>query len=105
MNDLHAMLLAGSYDAQPVIGGPFQFQNKTFTGTFSEADEKLLMELAGYLDEADMICVAPIDQFALKGVPLPNTGDQLVFGIDTYAIKGRKVDLSAVVLVLKKIST
>lgn len=101
MNDLHAMLLSGSYDAQAVIGQPFDFQNRTFTGTFSQADEKLLMELAGYLDEADLICVAPIDQF---GTTLPKKDDQLVFGLDTYSIRGRKVDLSSVVLVLKKIS-
>jgi hypothetical protein len=101
MNDLHEMLLAGSHDAQAVIGQDFSFQNRTFTGVFSQADEKLLMELAGYLDEADMICVAPIDQF--EGA-LPPEGGQLVFGVDTYSIRGRKVDQSSVVLVLKKIS-
>ena len=102
MNDLHAMLLAASHDAQAVIGEAFTFQNRPFTGTFSQADEKLLMELAGYLDEADMICVAPIDQF---GILLPDTGDQLIRGFDTYSVRGRKIDQSALVLVLKKIST
>jgi hypothetical protein len=104
MNALHTMLAAGFIQAEPVLGETFTYLTNTFIGFFTPADEKLLMEIMGYLDESDTICVVSTAQFTSPPAP-PEVKTTLVRNGDTYSIRGIKSDLSAYILALKKIST
>ena len=97
------MLAGGFIQAEPVLGEPFVYLGNPFTGFFTPADEKLLLEIVGYLDDCDTICVVSTAQFASPPAP-PTVKTQLVRNGLTYTIRGVKSDLSAYILALKKIS-
>lgn len=102
-NQLHTMLSAGFAQAAQVMGETFTYNAVSYLGIFTQVDEKLLMEIVGYLDEADAICVTDVNQYASGAAPAV-TGTITRFG-ETYMIRGVKQDASAFVLVLKKISS
>lgn len=99
------MLAAGFVQAEAVLGEPFQLGNPaagtTYTGFFSAADEKINLELAGYVDQIDTICVAGLAQFTS---PVPQVKTQLVRNGFIYTIRTLRVDFSAYVLGLQMIT-
>jgi hypothetical protein len=96
------MLQSAFHDAEPFLAEPFTFQGKNYSGVFSAVDEKSVMELGGFADEADMICVSSRDQWT----QLPKTEEQITRGrFGTFAIRGLKIDWSSVMMALKKVST
>lgn len=103
-NQLHAMLSAGFIQASPVIGEAFVYLANNYTGFFSPADERLLVEIVGYIDESDTICVVSVDQFVALGASVPTVKTAIARNGDTYSIRGIKTDQSAYLLALKKIS-
>jgi hypothetical protein len=103
MNSLQTMLAAGFVQAEPVLGETFTYLGNSFTGFFSPVDEKLLLEIVGYLDDCDTICVVNTAQFTSPPAP-PVVKTQMVYNGNTYTIRGVKVDMAAYILTLKKIS-
>lgn len=101
-NQLHTFLSAGFNQSAPVIGEAFTYNAVSYLGVFTQVDEKLLMEIVGYIDEADAICVTDVNQYAPGAAPQV-TGMLTRYG-GTYVIRGVKQDASAYVLILKKIS-
>lgn len=102
-NLLHAFLHAGNEQARPVLGSGFKFGSQAdLVGTFAQADEKLQMELVGYLDEIDLILVA--DTAIFDSGNEPQVKDLMTYAGAIYQIKSRKSDQSAYVLGLQKLS-
>ncbi len=100
MNALHTMLAAGFVQATPVLGESVTIGNITAIGFFSQADEKLIMEIVGYLDECDTICVLNVADWTAD---IPQVKETFVHNETLYSIRGKKTDLSAYVLALKMI--
>ena len=76
---------------------------KTVTAFVTQSDDKIAMELVGYLDTCDLIAVVSTVQFAPRAEP-QELMKVIRFGV-TYEIRAIKRDQSAYVLGLKKIST
>lgn len=101
MNALHTALQAAFYQANPIIGttatigavGPVDI-------IISPIDEKIAMEMEGYLSDAEWIGVVSTSDFTSP--PVENTQ---VTGPDgaNYLIRGIKTDPSSYTLALKKI--
>lgn len=103
-NLLHTFLRQGFVQAIPYLGEEFTLLGAGYTGFFSPADDRLLMEIVGYLDEADLICVVSLDQFEALATPAPQVKDQILREDGIYSVRGVKTDQSSYTLVLKRIS-
>ena len=102
MNALHTALQAAFYQANPVIGSTATIGNVANVAIIvSAVDERIVMEMEGYLSDADYVGVVSTSDFS--NVPVENTQ---VTGPDgsTYTIRAVKSDPSAYLLALKKIS-
>lgn len=103
-NLLHQFLAAGFVQATPYIGEDFVLNGDDYVGFFSAADDRLLMEVVGYLDTCDMICVTSVAQFVALGTPPPQEKDQITRPDGIYSVRGVKSDQSSYTLTLKRIS-
>ena len=97
-NFLHTFLLDGFTQAQDYLGESFTLAGVTTTGFFSQASQELSMELTGFMDECDLMCVAKVTAFATK----PPENSTLTYGGATYKLRGIKTDQSAYVFGFKK---
>lgn len=103
-NALHTMLAAANIQARPVLGDLFDFGNQTgLTGFFSVADEQTAFQAGGTLDQIDHIIVVAVDQFTAGNFPTANAKLTLADGV--FVIRTLKIDASAYMLGLKKVST
>lgn len=103
-NLLHVFLRQGFVQSIPYLGEDFVLLGADYTGFFSQADDRLLMEVVGYLDESDTLCVVSLDQFEALGTPAPQVKDQIIRTDGIYSVRGVKTDQSSYTLVLKRIS-
>ena len=103
-NLLHTFLASGFVQSEPYLGEPFVYQGDTYTGFFSQANDQLIMQVMGYLDEADTICVVSVAQFASLVALAPQENTQINRDGGVYSIRGVKTDFSSYTLLLRRIS-
>lgn len=101
-NLLHLFLAAGFVQATPYLGEDVTIGSVTATGFVTPADERLVMEITGYLDEVDFIVTLNVVDW---GSDIPEVNDKFTLYGGTVVIRGIKTDQSAYLLTVKKIST
>lgn len=103
LNALHAFLIAGNVQAQPVVGTVMTINGATYPCIVSQVDERITMEMEGYLSDADWIAV--VSRGDMGSLPVENTQVTIPDnsgGTDTYLTRGVKSDLSSYTFALKK---
>ena len=101
LNALHTMLQSCFYQSQPVLGSSLTIAGNTVDAIVSSVDERIQIEMEGYLSDADFIAVVSTADFTSP--PIENTQVASLTG-DNYLVRGVKTDPSAFILALKKIS-
>ena len=102
LNALHTMLQAGFVQAQDVMGSSAVIGSAGSVPIIvSAVDEKIAMEMEGYISDANFIGVVSTADF--PSAPVENTNVTAQDG-SMYLIRGIKSDPSSYVLALKKIS-
>ncbi len=100
-NILHTFLAAGFQQAKPILGESVTIGSVTGIAFVTPADEKLTMDLTGYLDELDFILVLSISEWVAD---MPEVKDTFTIYGATVSIRTVKTDQSSLVLGVKKIS-
>lgn len=100
-NLLHTFLRAGFVQSEAYLGETVTIGSVTATAFVSPADEKLTMDLTGYLDELDFILVLNVADWTAD---IPEVKDTFTIYGATVSIRTIKTDQSALVLGVKKIS-
>ena len=100
LNPLHAFLASGFQQALPVMGSTATIGGVLVDIIISAIDEKISMEMEGYLSDADFIGVCSSAAFTsppLENAPVTQNGDN-------YLVRAVKSDPSSYVLMMKKVS-
>lgn len=102
MSYLHEFLATGFDDSIDVFENhPITLGSVTTTGFFAPVDERLSMELTGFLDYIDLSVT--VKRSAFPSLPAMNA--EIPFNGATYRLRFMKPDESAIVLGFKKVST
>lgn len=99
-NELHQFLHQGFVDSEPVLGETITVGSVTCTAFVTPADERLSMELTGFIDMIDLAATVKVSDFASK----PAINLDFTYNGATYRLRSIKEDQSAYVLGFKKIS-
>lgn len=101
-NLLHIFLAAGFVQATPYLGEDVTIGTVTATAFVTPADEKLNMEITGYLDEIDYLLTLNVADWVAD---IPAVKDTFQLHGATVSIRSVKTDESSYLLGVKKIST
>lgn len=102
MSYLHEFLDQGFQDSIDVFENhQITLGSVTTTGFFSPVDERLSLELTGFLDLIDLTVTVQRSAFPT----LPTINGQITYAGATYRLRWMKPDESAIILGFKKIST
>lgn len=87
--------------ATPYLGEDVTIGSVTATAFVTPSDEKLAMELTGYMDELDYILTLNVADWVSD---IPEVKDTFMLHGDTVSIRGMRTDESAYLVGVKKIS-
>lgn len=101
LNLLHTFLAAGFVQATDYLGEDVTIGSVTATAFVTPSDEKLAMELTGYMDELDYILTLNVADWVSD---IPQVKDTFTLHGDTVSIRSMRTDQSAYLVGVKKIS-